>query len=207
MELDHVLIAVSNLADATRELETRHGLACVAGGRHPGWGTANRIVPLGDAYLELVTVVDEVEAKASVFGRWVAGALPTAARPLGWAARTRRLDDVAARLGLDVLSGSRVTPDGGLVRWRLAGIDRAAAEPMLPFFIEWEDATALPGATPVEHPAGRTSLAMLELTGDADRLADWLGSHIVPVTVLAGPPGVTSVTLARATGEVTRVRS
>lgn len=207
MELDHVLVAVSDLADAARELEARHGLASVRGGRHPGWGTANTIVPLGDAFLELVTVVDEVEAQASVFGRWVARALPTAARPLGWVVRTRRLDDVVERLGLDVRPGSRVTPDGHLVRWRLAGLDRAAAEPTLPFFIEWAGGTALPGATAVEHPAGRTSIAMLELTGDADRLGDWLGPHHMPVTVHAGPPGVTSVTLARATGEVTRVRS
>src|SRR5207253_9345067 len=54
VELDHVLIAVDDLAAAARELEARHGLASIRGGRHPGWGTANRIVPLGQTYLELV---------------------------------------------------------------------------------------------------------------------------------------------------------
>jgi hypothetical protein len=203
VDLDHVLVAVSDLADAARELEARHGLASVGGGRHRGWGTANAIVPLGDAYLELVTVVDEAEAQASVFGRWVAGALPTAARPLGWAVRTRRLDDVVERLGLDVLPGSRVTAGGGLVRWRLAGLDRAAAEPTLPFFIEWADGTVLPGDALVEHPAGRAFITRLELTGDADRLAGWLGPHDVPVSVHAGPPEVTSVTFSGAAGEIT----
>ena len=196
------MVAVSDLAEAARELEARHGLASVEGGRHPGWGTANRIVPLGHAYLELVTVVDEAEARASVFGRWVAEALPAAARLLGWAVRTRRLDDVADRLGLNVSSGSRVTRDGGLLRWRLAGIDRVAAQPTLPFLIDWAGGTALPGDTPVQHPAGPTSIAMLELTGDGDRLAAWLGPHHVPVTVRAGPPAVVSITLAGAAREL-----
>lgn len=202
MELDHVLVAVSDLDEAARELEARHGLASLDGGRHPGWGTANRIVPLGDAYIELVTVVDEAEARASAFGGWVAQALPAAARPLGWAVRTRRLDDVVERLGLDVSPGSRFMRDGGLLRWRLAGIERTATEPTLPFFIEWGDGTAFPGSAPVAHAAGRTSIATLRLGGDADRLADWLGPNDLPLTVDAGPPGITSVTLAGARGEI-----
>jgi hypothetical protein len=54
LELDHILIAVADLAAAGHEIEERHGLASIEGGRHPGWGTANRIVPLGDAYNVLV---------------------------------------------------------------------------------------------------------------------------------------------------------
>src|SRR5712691_3218109 len=92
LELDHVPIAVADLAAAAREIEARHGLASIPGGRHPGWGTANRIVPLGEAYLELVAIVDEAEAAQSPFGRWVAAAQPELARPLGWAVRTHRLD-------------------------------------------------------------------------------------------------------------------
>jgi Glyoxalase-like domain len=71
-ELDHVLVAVPDLAAAARVLEEEHGLTAIEGGRHPGWGTANRIVPLGDSYLELVAVVDAGEAARSPFGRWVA---------------------------------------------------------------------------------------------------------------------------------------
>ena len=40
MRLDHLVIAVSDLAAPT-------GYESIEGGRHPGWGTANRIVPLG----------------------------------------------------------------------------------------------------------------------------------------------------------------
>jgi hypothetical protein len=85
MELDHVLIAVVDLAAAGREIEARHGLASIEGGSHPAGGTANRIVPLGDSYLELVAVVDAATAAESAFGRWVASGVSSGPRPLGWA--------------------------------------------------------------------------------------------------------------------------
>lgn len=168
----------------------RHGLASVEGGRHPGWGTANRIVPLGNAYLELVTVVDSREAAESAFGRWIAGASPG---PLGWAARTDDLDAVAARLELTISEGSRVLPDGGVLAWRLAGVERAGGDPPLPFFIAWDG--PLPGTAPVEHPAGAAELLRLDLHGDADRLADWLGHSALPVAVGDGPPCVARIVL------------
>jgi hypothetical protein len=82
MQLDHVLLAVTDLAAAGRELQARYGLASVKGGRHPDWGTANRIVPLGDSYLELIAVVDQAAAADSSFGRWVASRASRLGRPL-----------------------------------------------------------------------------------------------------------------------------
>jgi Glyoxalase-like domain len=143
MELDHVLIAVSDLEASAREVEQRHGLASVDGGRHQGLGTANRIVPLGETYLELVAVVDEAEAAQSGFGGWVAGGeLP---RMLGWCMRTDELDAVAGRLGLTIADGARARPDGTVLHWRMAGLERSAEESTLPFFIEWGAGTPYPG--------------------------------------------------------------
>jgi hypothetical protein len=149
VELDHVLIAVTDLTAAAWELQARCGLASVEGGRHPDWGTANRIVPLGTSYLELVAVVDPAAAARSSFGRWVARGASPLGRPLGWAVRTDQLDQLAHRLNLTVRSGKRVTPSGELLRWRSAGIDQAAAEPSLPFFLEWAAGVRLPGTTAV----------------------------------------------------------
>jgi hypothetical protein len=202
LELDHVLIAVSDLAAAARKIEARHGLASFEGGRHPGWGTANRIVPLGETYLELVAVVDESEAAQSPFGRWVAGVHPKLAQPFGWTVRTHQLDDVARRLGLTVDAGSRAGRDGQLVQWRLAGIEQAAAEPSLPFFIEWAHGTSPPGRAPATHRAGPVQLAKLQLDGDADRLTAWLGGHRLPITVRPGAPAVAAIVLAGAAGEI-----
>lgn len=202
VELDHVAIAVADLAAAGREIDARHGLASIDGGRHPGWGTANRIVPLGQTYLELIAVVDEAEAAQSFVGSWVAQASPVLAQPLGWAVRTDNLDDVARRLGLVVTSGSRATRGGQLLRWRTAGIEQAAAEPSLPFFIEWEHGTPLPGRAPATHRTAGIQIAKLQLDGDPDRLAAWLGTHHLPITVRPGTPALSSITLTGAAGEI-----
>jgi hypothetical protein len=201
LDLDHVLIAVPDLATAARDLEARHGSTSVAGGRHPGWGTGNRIVPLGDAYLELIAVFDQAEAAHSPFGRWVATAAASGPRLLGWCVRTRHLGHVAHRLGLTVAAGSRITQSGQLLRWRAAGLDHAAVEPALPFFIEWADDTPFPGRAEVRHRSGTVRIASVQLTGDADRLASWLGPHQLPVTIRPGSPAFTSVVLTAETGK------
>jgi hypothetical protein len=177
VELDHVLIA------APADL----GLESSAGGRHPRWGTANRIVPLGRTYLELVSVVDERAAEASAFGRWVAAA--RAGAPFGWAVRTSDLDADVARLGLAVHEGSRLAPDGRELTWRMAGVERAAAEPALPFLIEWGPQTPFPGA------AGPQVEVNLALRGDPRRVEEWLGGHRLPITVAPGGPAVVGVTV------------
>ena len=155
MEIDHVLFAVDDLPVAAQAMEARHGLSSIEGGRHPGWGTANRIVPLGDTYLELVTVVDQTEAAQSRFGSWVASATGTLAGPFAWAVRTHRLEDVAHRLGLTVSAGSRVDRSGRPLRWRLAGVEHAAQESALPFFIEWEEGAAPRSRRPLNSSSAR----------------------------------------------------
>jgi hypothetical protein len=202
VEIDHLLFAVDDLQAAARDIEARHGLSSIAGGRHPGWGTANRIVPLGDAYLELVTVVDQAEAMQSPFGSWVASAAGTLAGPFAWAVRTHRLDDVAHRLGLTVAGGSRVDRSGRSLRWRLAGIERAAHEPSLPFFIEWQAGSRLPGSAQRADSLGPLAIVSLRLSGDPHRLTAWLGLHAMPITVRPGPAAVTGITLAGSVGEI-----
>jgi hypothetical protein len=203
VELDHVLIAVRDLVEGAQTFEDRYGLATVDGGQHPGWGTANRIVPLGTSFLELVAVVDEAAAAHSVFGRWVAAATSRSGRPFGWAVRTKDLDPIARPLGLQVNSGSRVRPTGEVLSWRNAGIDEAAADSSLPFFIEWGSGVRLPGTAESAHPAAPTGIKELRLVGDNGRVSEWLGDHTLPISVRRGPPGVSAVVLSTETGEIT----
>lgn len=203
LELDHVLLAVTDLAAAARAIDERHGLTSVEGGRHAGWGTANRIVPLGETFLELIAVVDPAEAAGSAFGSWVAAGATSEGMPLGWAVRTDDLDEVVDRLGLVVEAKSRKDASGRTLRWRVAGIEESAAEPSLPFFLEWGDGTPFPGRAPVTHSAGAVEIARLELDGDRQRLADWLGSHQLPITMREDGPAVASVMLSSAGGEFT----
>jgi hypothetical protein len=193
LAIDHVVLPVADIALAASEIESRYGLASIEGGRHPAWGTANRIVPLGDDYVELVAVADRDTAANSAFGSWVASATP--GRPLGWAVRTDAIDAVARRLGLTVVPGSRATPAGARITWRSAGVEVAVREPGLPFFIQWGDGVPLPGASPVDHPGGPARLKLLSLEGDPVRLADWLGEHQLPLTVATGPSRVSEVVL------------
>jgi hypothetical protein len=159
-------------------------------------------VPLGEAYLELVAVVDEAEAAQSPFGSWVAQAHPSLAQPLGWAVRTNKLDDLARRLDLVVAAGSRATRGDQLLRWRLAGVEQAAAEPSLPFFIEWGQGTQLPGRSPTTQPASAVQIAELQVNGDPDRLAAWLGAHHLPISVHPGTPALTRIILTATPGEI-----
>ena len=144
-------------------------------------------MPLGATYLELVAVVDEAEAARSAFGRWVAAS--RAGAPFGWAVRTDDLDAVAARLGLTVRDGARQAPDGRRLTWRMAGIEQAAAEPALPFFIEWGPETPFPGAAATLRRGRASSCAA---TPTARRVAR---RGTLPVTVTPGAPAVVSVTV------------
>jgi hypothetical protein len=101
-----------------------------------------------------------------------------------------------------VAAGSRASRSGHRLHWRLAGIEQAAAEPSLPFFIEWDHGTPLPGRAPAPHRAARVQLTRLQLNGDPDRLAAWLGTHRLPLTVHPGTPALTSVILTAAAGQV-----
>jgi Glyoxalase-like domain len=197
VQLDHVLFAVA--ASDIEQMRAQYGLEPYRGGRHPGWGTANWIVPLGDSYVELVTIVDERESRASAFGRWVGETAEAGGGPVGWAARPEDLDATAGRLGLVISDGARTTSGGKRIEWRSAGIEEAASRPWLPLFIEWRDRTAFPGATATPE----ATLSRVEVEGDADELADWLGEHSLPLEVKPGSGGVTAVVLEGASGVVT----
>jgi glyoxalase-like protein len=123
------------------------------------------------------------------FRRWIADAADGAL--VGWAVRTKDLDAIAAHLELEIHAGARRTPGGGELRWRSAGIERSATEPSLPFFIEWDD----PGQHPSAGYSGGLAVEELVLSGDAGRLASWLGPHALRVDIRSGVPGVVGVVL------------
>ena len=58
LSLDHLVVAVIDPDAAAGELERAVGLRCTGGGRHPLWGTWNRLAWLGDTYVELIGVFD-----------------------------------------------------------------------------------------------------------------------------------------------------
>lgn len=204
--IDHLVITAFDAEDLGAELEGRTGLAAVAGGRHTGHGTGNRLVPLGDAYLELLEVVDPAEARTSPFGRWV---LDRPQHGLGLVClRTGDADAVADRLDRQPVPMSRVTTDGTELRWRLVGLDDALGPARLPFFIEWELAGAPhPGAMPTGHRVEPVGITALELGGDPAVVQRWIGEHDLPIRFVGGPPGPRSATVATSRGSFQLTRT
>lgn len=202
LRLDHIIYAVDDLDEAGVRFWDEFGLGSVAGGRHPGWGTANRIVPLGHEYVELAAVVDAEQAAASEFGRFVMEAIGGGQRLVGWAVATDDLQGIARRVNLEVRSGSRTRPDGSVLRWHLAGVSHALTSRCLPFFIQWNAPAELhPGAAAVEHRVTPRGIGWVEITVEMERLHAWLGDHDLPVRITEGPPALSAVAISTASGE------
>jgi hypothetical protein len=184
MRIDHVILAATDLDEAAARLEAEHGLRAVGGGRHEGMGTHNRIVPLGDGYLELLAIADREEEAASDLGKAVSARIARAGDGLmGWAVAVDEIAPVARVLGTEVSAISRQ----GLTA-RLTGVAEAMAEPFLPFFIERDPGIPDPGAA-----GGVGGIEWIEVAGDGAKLADWLGGAALPVRVVDGEPAVVAV--------------
>jgi hypothetical protein len=208
--IDHAVLAVRDLDASAGRLWEEHGLRFAPGGRHPRWGTANMIAPLGRDYLELLGVVDEEVGSSTVLGRTLLDLSAEGDRWFSVCLSDGHIEATAARLGLTVQPGSRTRPDGTEVRWRGAGIEERGPDLWLPFFISWDVPAALhPGAAPAEHPISVERIAWAEVGGDEGRLREWLGGADVPIRVVddGGDRGVRAVALALPNGDEIVLRS
>lgn len=139
--IDHLVIACPDPDAAAVELERSVGLRAGGGGRHDALGTWNRLVWLGDTYLELIGVFDRGLAEGSWIGAPTVRALDAGGGLATWAVATDAIDRDVARLtatgsGLaEPMTGERRRPHGAVVRWRLsAGRELGLLRP--PFLIE-----------------------------------------------------------------------
>jgi Glyoxalase-like domain len=204
LRVDHVIYAVDDLEAAGERFAEEFGLASVEGGRHPDWGTANRIVPLGSAYVELVAVVDPQVAASSDFGRPVLDAVAIHEPLVGWVIATPDVRGIAHRLDLDVGRGSRMKPDGTTLSWQLAGVAPALDAGALPFFIEWGGPpTHHPGRAKAEHHVTPSGIAWVQVAYDEDSLRRWLGEDVdVRLLFVDGPARLSAVAVNTEAGEI-----
>ncbi len=146
------------------------------GGRHPGHGTHNAIVPLGAGYIELVAIESPVDAETSPFGRAVAARIATGGGLFAVCLRTAAIEPVTASLGLETAGMEREMPDGTTLTWKLAGLAEAL-DRRLPFFIEWSvEPDRHPGRASADHRVTPTGIAWVEVPVDAAFLARWVGA-------------------------------
>jgi hypothetical protein len=186
VRIDHVIYGTADLDVAAARVEAELGLSAVAGGRHEGLGTHNRIVPLAQgSYIELLAVADPNEAEGSAIGAALQGAISRGEGLLGWAAAVEDLGPIAARLGTSITGVRRQ----GLSA-RLTGVQESLAEPYLPFFIE------RPAARGPAFAANEGEISWIEVAGDGGRLERWLGGAALPVRVVDGEPGVRAIAIS-----------
>jgi hypothetical protein len=204
LKIDHAIVAVTDPESWAAQLLDLTGLTAVPGGRHEGTGTGNWIVPLGDAYVELMTVVDRDAAERHALGRWVLEQTRTGDRLAAVCLRTADIVDVATRIDREPEAMSRRTTDGTDLRWRLAGLDAAMSDERLPFYIQWDiDDDQHPGRTSGDQGLSRGGgIRWVEYGGDAQRLADWLGDHALPIRCVDEQPGPRRVAIAAPAGMV-----
>ena len=207
--IDHAVLAVSDLDRAGERLHRDLGLASIPGGVHPRWGTGNRIVPLGDSYIELIAVVDHDVGSSTSLGRaLLASSDGGRDRWFAICLSDTELEVTARRLGLQVEAGARTRPDGVELRWRGAGIDDGARDSWLPFFIAWDVPAELhPGRTAIRHEVDVTGIASVEIAGDHVRLREWLGPEGdgLPFDVSDGDPQIRAVDLSLGDGTTLRL--
>ncbi len=137
--LDHLAVVAGRLEDGVAAVESLLGVAMAGGGKHPHMGTHNRLLSLGDLYLEVIAV--DPEAPAPVHPRWFdMDRFPGPPRLANWVAACR---DIAAEvaLGPDGI-GTPLALQRGDFRWQMA----VPADGRLPFdggfpaLIHWEGA-------------------------------------------------------------------
>ncbi len=210
MHLDHVTFAVGpdGLDATTEKLSVQLGAEFVDGGVHPRFGTSNRILGLKNRqYLEVVEVLDHPAAEKAAFGQAVRERSEAGGGWLHWCVSTTDLADVERRMGRHAVPGGRHRPDGFHLEWHQIGTSTMKADPQLPYVTRWD----IPDA---EHPSQTAptdiELVSMEIAGDPQRVADWLGEKVfdaletisVDWAAPNGLPGILAVTFRTPHGDV-----
>jgi hypothetical protein len=198
VRIDHVLLAVTDLDTAAEKLRQRYGLTSVAGGTHPQWGTANRIVPLGGQYLEIIGIGYAALAAESPFGTWIRTVTADGDILAGLMMQPDDFDATCARLSLTPTRAERTRPDGRVLSWRLAGVTEAVTR-TVPCFIGWDARDELFDG---DAGVGARGIASVELGGDADEIATWLGEDVDALRLVGGAPRLHQLTIATDRGDI-----
>jgi glyoxalase-like protein len=210
MHLDHVSFAAgpAGLDETSEQLSRRLGEDFVDGGVHPRFGTRNRLLPLAHGqYLEVVEVLDHPASDKAPFGQAVRARSLAGGGWLGWVLAVDDIGSIEQRLQRPAVPGNRHRPDGVELRWRQIGVKTLQSEPQFPFFIQWESSADY---HPSGHASGRLSLEKLEIAGNPDRVAEWVGVPSVDSiggtelewTAPNGTPGIVAASFATADGIV-----
>ena len=146
--IDHLILGINSLDSGMKVFAALTGVTPTRGGEHPGVGTENALVALGQgSYLELIAPKPGVTPKSFA----IVSSLERLT-PVGWALHTDSLAallDQLRKANLSILGpspGSRITPEGKLLTWQTAHPASPGLEGA-PFLIEWGATSAHPSTT------------------------------------------------------------
>lgn len=191
LRLDHLAVSCETLAEGVAAVEAALGVPMAGGGVHPHMGTHNRLLSLGDLYLEVIAV--NPTAPAPAWPRWFdLDRFAGPPRLTNWVARCDDLDTELAASPAG--AGVPVALSRGDYRWQMAVPEdgKLPFDGAFPALIQWQGAAHPAQALPdqavrltlleVCHPQAAALNAAL-----AGRLRD------PRVTFLTGPPQMRAV--------------
>ncbi|HEY1470757.1 MAG TPA: VOC family protein [Candidatus Acidoferrum sp.] len=186
-KLDHILLGCSDLDHGIALVEQRLGVKAMFGGVHPGRGTQNALLSLGQRhYLEIIAP-DPLQPDSKNARRLQLQKL-TEPRLVEWAAHSGDLNSFTKRLQEAALPfeaptpGSRKRPDGRLLQWQTLTL-KDNASGLLPFFIEWSAGSPHPSS---DAPAGCHLVRFELVTAEPGKLAETLALLSLDVPVVKG---------------------
>ncbi len=141
--VDHLVLGISDLDQGIEWAEKNLGIRPAIGGVHPGVGTRNALLSVGNKkYLEIIAPdPNQSEFKFHLDMRKL-----TEPRLITWGAATTDIELIAKKAKAESFEiigprdGSRTKPDGKILKWKTLVIEKTFGddeiEP-LPFFIQW----------------------------------------------------------------------
>lgn len=200
--IDHILWATPDLEYGEKTIENITGIKTARGGSHPGRGTRNSLISLGDnVYLEIIAP-DPAQSLEGNLGELLSdlpwpGIYTYAVRHNDLESRAKH----AEALGLHIegpVERHRLQPDGARLDWKLLYTHHPAFGVQIPFAIDWLE-TPHPS---VSNPKGAILKEFHVLHPDAASLSGLYRELEISISVRgASKPGFLAV-LETPKGEV-----
>lgn len=151
-KLDHIVWACRDLDEGMQSIEVLTGVRPQKGGHHPGNGTCNAMISLGDMqYLEILAPDPNQPLSGT------SGEMLSKLKVDGILTFCMNKPNLEHQAGLVSVSGlqadgpndwSRDLPDGKAIHWRLLMVEGHSFGYYIPFFIDWMKCTHPSTVTP-----------------------------------------------------------
>jgi hypothetical protein len=201
--LDHILLGCNDLDRGIAFVEERTGVRAAFGGVHPGRGTRNALLSLGERrYLEIMAPDPEQPDAKNPLALHLRK-LPEP-RIVGWAAHPGDLVSFAKKLRDAGVAfegpspGSRKRPDGRVLQWQTLTL-KDNPSGLLPFFIEWSADSLHPSA---DAPAGCNLIRFEAATPEPDKLSKTAALLLLDLPIIKNEKLQLRATIAGPGGEL-----